>query len=84
MDPLAARAAQYALATLETNGRMGVIVATPTAGSAGVLPGVLLALRDERGFTHDELREGILTAALPTSAWQPPSAPDTLALRAMR
>ena len=63
VDPLAARAAQYALATLETNGRMGVIVATPTAGSAGVLPGVLLALRDERGFTHDELREGILTAA---------------------
>ena len=29
VDPLAARAAQYALATLETNGRMGVIVATP-------------------------------------------------------
>lgn len=64
VDPLAARAAQYALATLETNGRMGVIVATPTAGSAGVLPGVLLALRDERGFSHDQLREGILTAAL--------------------
>ena len=42
---------------------MGVIVATPTAGSAGVLPGVLLALRDERGFSHDQLREGILTAA---------------------
>mgnify|MGYP002224068842 CR=1 FL=1 len=63
VDSLAARAAQYALATLETNGRMGVIVATPTAGSAGVLPGVLLALRDERGFSHDQLREGILTAA---------------------
>ena len=63
VDPLAARAAQYALATLETNGRMGVIVATPTAGSAGVLPGVLLALRDERSFTGEELREGILTAA---------------------
>lgn len=42
---------------------MGVIVATPTAGSAGVLPGVLLALRDERGFSHDQLREGILIAA---------------------
>ena len=63
VDPLAACAAQYALATLETNGRMGVIVATPTAGSAGVLPGVLLSLRDERGFTHEALREGILTAA---------------------
>lgn len=25
-----------------------------------------------------------MAAALPTSAWQPPSAPDTLALRAMR
>lgn len=63
MDPLTAKASIYALATLETNAKMGIIVATPTAGSSGVLPGVLLALRDERGFTHDELREGILAAA---------------------
>ncbi len=63
MDPLTAQAAIYALATLETNAKMGIIVATPTAGSSGVLPGVLLAMRDVRGYSHDELREGILTAA---------------------
>lgn len=63
MDPLTAKAAIYALATLETNAKMGIIVATPTAGSSGVLPGVLLAMRDTRGYTHEELREGILTAA---------------------
>lgn len=63
MDPLTAQACIYALATLETNAKMGIIVATPTAGSSGVLPGVLLALRDVRGYTHDELREGILAAA---------------------
>ena len=63
MDPLTAKASTYALATLETNAKMGIIVATPTAGSSGVLPGVLLALRDERGFSHDDLREGILAAA---------------------
>ena len=63
MDPLTAKASVYALATLETNAKMGIIVATPTAGSSGVLPGVLLALRDERGFAHDDLREGILAAA---------------------
>ena len=36
------RAAQYAMAVLETNASMGRIVAAPTAGSSGVLPGVLL------------------------------------------
>ena len=63
MDPLTASAAIYAMATLETNAKMGIIVATPTAGSSGVLPGVLLAMRDVRGYSHEELREGILTAA---------------------
>jgi L-serine dehydratase len=31
----------FSLATSESNARMGVIVATPTAGAAGILPGVL-------------------------------------------
>jgi L-serine dehydratase len=63
MDPLTAKASIYALATLETNAKMGIIVATPTAGSSGVLPGVLLALRDERGYTTEELKKGLMTAA---------------------
>ena len=42
------KAAQYAMAVLEVNASMGLIVAAPTAGSAGVLPGMLFALQDER------------------------------------
>ena len=35
----------YAMATLETNASMGLIVASPTAGSAGIVPGLLLAVQ---------------------------------------
>ncbi len=35
-----------AIATLEVNARMGLIMATPTAGAAGVVPAVLLTLAD--------------------------------------
>ena len=38
------KAITYAMATLETNASMGLIVASPTAGSAGIVPGLLLAL----------------------------------------
>ena len=34
------KAEQYAMAVLEVNASMGLIVAAPTAGSAGVLPGI--------------------------------------------
>ena len=36
-------ALSYALATNEVNAAMGLICATPTAGSCGVLPGILLS-----------------------------------------
>ena len=36
----------YAMATLETNASMGLIVASPTAGSAGIVPGLLLGLQE--------------------------------------
>ena len=58
-----AKAATYAMAVLETNASMGRIVASPTAGSAGVVPGVLLALGEERGLSDDELVRGLLCAA---------------------
>lgn len=35
-----------AMAVLETNASMGLIVAAPTAGSAGIVPGFLLALQE--------------------------------------
>lgn len=56
-------ATAYAMAVLETNASMGRIVAAPTAGSAGVVPGVLLALQRTRGLGDDDLARGLATAA---------------------
>lgn len=60
--PVLSRAICYSMAVLEVNASMGTIVAAPTAGSSGVLPGVLLALQDERNFTDEALLNGLLTA----------------------
>jgi L-serine dehydratase len=48
LDPLTVKAELYALAVMGENSRMGVIVAAPTAGAGGVVPGMLLALEEER------------------------------------
>lgn len=52
----------YSQAVLEMNASMGVIVAAPTAGSAGVVPSVLFALEEEFNLTEDELVNGLFTA----------------------
>ena len=51
-----------AIATLEVNARMGLIVAAPTAGAAGVVPGVLLTLAERRGWSREDLVDGMLVA----------------------
>lgn len=56
-------AMKYAFATSETNARMGVIVATPTAGSAGILPGCIFALKDNSDISFDRLVMGLFTAS---------------------
>ena len=56
------KAITYAMAVLEVNASMGVIVAAPTAGSAGVLPGVLLALQDECNLSDEKILNGLYTA----------------------
>jgi len=61
--PVLSKAIAYSMAVLEVNASMGLIVAAPTAGSAGVLPGVLLALRDEQNLSEDTLRKGLLNAS---------------------
>ncbi len=53
-----------ALAVQEVNAAMGVIVAAPTAGGAGVLPGVLLGLAKHRPVTDDALVRALATAGL--------------------
>lgn len=57
------RAMCYALAVMERNASMGVIVAAPTAGSAGVLPAGVVALCESENLPEDKALEGLLTAA---------------------
>lgn len=52
----------YAMAVLETNASMGLIVAAPTAGSAGIVPGVMLAMQEEYGFSDDQIVEALFNA----------------------
>ena len=55
----------YSMAVLEVNASMGVIVAAPTAGSSGVVPGVLLALQEEKGFSDEQMTDALFhTAAI--------------------
>ena len=52
-----------ALAVSELNAAMGRIVAAPTAGSCGILPAVVLAMRDERGCSADACVRSLIAAA---------------------
>ena len=52
----------YAMATLETNASMGLIVASPTAGSAGIVPGMMLALQEVYGFSDEKIRQALFNA----------------------
>lgn len=54
-----ARAMTYAVAVLEVNASMGLIVAAPTAGSSGVVPGVLLAMQDCYKISDSQLVDAL-------------------------
>jgi len=56
------RAMTYAMAVLEVNASMGLIVAAPTAGSAGVVPGVLLALQEVHQLPDSALLDALFNA----------------------
>jgi L-serine dehydratase len=57
------KAITYSLAVLEVNASMGLIVAAPTAGSSGVLPGLLLALEEEFSLDDEQIISGLFTAS---------------------
>ena len=57
------RAVAYAMAVLERSATMGVIVAAPTAGSAGVVPGCLLAVGEAVGATDEQVVEALWCAS---------------------
>ncbi|HLB11249.1 MAG TPA: L-serine ammonia-lyase, iron-sulfur-dependent, subunit alpha, partial [Gemmatimonadaceae bacterium] len=53
-----------ALAVQEVNAAMGVIVAAPTAGGAGVLPAVLTGLARDRRIADEAVIDALATAGL--------------------
>jgi L-serine dehydratase len=53
-----------ALAVQEVNAAMGVIVAAPTAGGAGVLPAILTGLAKARSVSDEKVVDGLATAGL--------------------
>jgi L-serine dehydratase len=52
-----------ALAAKEVNSCMGRVVAAPTAGASGILPGVLTTAQKIHGFSDQEILEGLLVAS---------------------
>ncbi len=62
LDPLTVKAELYALAVMGENARMGVIVAAPTAGAGGVVPGMLLALEEERHIDPEKTVRALVVA----------------------
>ena len=62
--PILNRAITFALAVGEANACMGRIVAAPTAGASGVLPGVLFALAEAKGFSREELVPPMVVAGM--------------------
>ena len=57
------KASAYAMAVLEVNASMGLIVAAPTAGSSGVIPGTVLSICEDYGLDESAVYDGILNAS---------------------
>lgn len=57
------KAAAAAMAVLEVNGAMGQIVAAPTAGSSGILPGSIITTAERFGKNDEDMVNALFTAA---------------------
>ena len=52
-----------AMGTMEVNASMGLIVAAPTAGSCGILPGAVVTIGKEYGFNDEEMIDALFAAS---------------------
>ncbi len=57
------RAVAAAMAVLEVNAAMGQIVAAPTAGSSGILPGSIITTAQRFGKSDEDIVNALFTAA---------------------
>jgi L-serine dehydratase len=53
----------YSIAAKEVNSCMGRVVAAPTAGASGIMPGILTTLQELHGLPNQKIYEGMLVAA---------------------
>ncbi|MCF0205944.1 MAG: L-serine ammonia-lyase, iron-sulfur-dependent, subunit alpha, partial [Bacteroidales bacterium] len=61
-DNIYGKAVAYAVAVNEINAKSGVIIACPTAGSCGILPGVLKAYNEIHKPDEDKILESLMIA----------------------
>lgn len=61
-DSAILKAVCYAIAANEQNSAMGVICAAPTAGSCGVVPGVMLAIKEKINLSEKDMIHFLFTA----------------------
>lgn len=54
----------YVTALMEVKSAMGIIVAAPTAGSCGALPGAVVAAADAMGRSENEMTRAMLAAGM--------------------
>jgi len=63
LSPEFQRLVARALAAKEVNSCMGRVVAAPTAGASGIMPGVLVTLQEIHGIEDKQILDAILVAA---------------------
>ena len=63
LNELGVRAMAYAIATGETNACMGRIAAFPTAGGSGVIPGVIMAIKEVESLSEEKVLRGLFAAS---------------------
>lgn len=61
-DNIYGKAAAYSTAVNEINAKSGVIIACPTAGSCGILPGVLTAWSEQHPNSEKQILESLMIA----------------------
>ncbi len=54
----------YVTSLMEVKSSMGVIVAAPTAGSCGALPGAIFGVADSMNLSEDEITKAMLASAV--------------------
>ncbi|MCO7121561.1 L-serine ammonia-lyase, iron-sulfur-dependent, subunit alpha [Ihubacter massiliensis] len=59
-----AEACIYAVAVMECNAALGILVAGPTAGSCGVLPGILFSAYNKGNYDKQDLVKALMCAGL--------------------